>query len=164
MPTPIRRIVTGHADSGIAQAISDGAPSLIKTFDSGTVSTLIWTTDTTPASIAPGLGIEDMGCRQTGTAPPPNGTRFSIVDFPPGNPPHMHRTESLDYAIVLAGCIDMAMDDSVVSLVTGDVVVQRGTNHAWINRSADFARVAFVLIDAMPLGTGSPIKGDSTAR
>ncbi len=164
MPLPIRRVVTGHDEKGTARTISDGPPPLGRALGTGTVSTLIWTTDSSPADIGIGLDIEDMGTRQTGTAPQPNGTRFSIVDFPPNNPAHRHRTESLDYAIVLAGKIDMAMDDSVVSLSAGDVVVQRGTNHAWTNRSSEFARVAFILIDAMPLGIGKPIAGAATAR
>jgi quercetin dioxygenase-like cupin family protein len=164
MPSPIRRIVTGHDDMAVAKALMDGAPPLVRSVGAGTVSTLIWCTDSAPADISSGLDVEDMGLRQTGTAPPKNGTRFSIVDFPPNNPPYMHRTESLDYAIVLVGTVDMAMDDSVVSLVAGDVVVQRGTNHAWINRGDSFARVAFVLIDAKPIGIGRPISGGATAR
>jgi uncharacterized cupin superfamily protein len=68
----------------------------------------------------------------------------------------MHRTETIDYAIVLAGEIDMDMDDSTVKLKAGDVVIQRGTSHAWVNRSSQSARIAFVLIDAKPLGIGHP--------
>ncbi|MGZ5844413.1 MAG: cupin domain-containing protein, partial [Xanthobacteraceae bacterium] len=78
--------------------------------------------------------------------------RFAVIDFPPGNEPRMHRTETIDYVIVLEGEIEMDMDDSTVKLKAGDVMVQRGTNHAWANRSAKRARVAFVLIDATPLG------------
>jgi quercetin dioxygenase-like cupin family protein len=68
----------------------------------------------------------------------------------------MHRTETLDYAIVLVGEVDMEMDDSKVTLKAGDVVVQRGTNHSWVNRGTEPARIAFVLIDAKPLGIGNP--------
>ena len=76
-----------------------------------------------------------MGARIVGTAPPPNGTRFCVIDFPPGNHPHMHRTETVDYVIVIEGEIEMDMDDSTVKLKAGDIMVQRGTNHAWANRS-----------------------------
>ena len=65
----------------------------------------------------------------------PNGTRFCVIDFPPGNHPHMHRTETIDYVIVIEGEIEMDMDDSTVKLKAGDIMIQRGTNHAWANRS-----------------------------
>src|SRR5260221_9851246 len=97
-------------------------------------------------------------------APPANGTRFAVIDFPPGNQPRMHRTETIDYVIVLEGEIEMDMDDSTVKMKAGDVMVQRGTNHAWANRSNRRARVAFVLIDAAPLGIGHPITGAASAR
>ena len=76
----------------------------------------------------------------------------------------MHRTETIDYAIVLSGEVEMEMDDSTIKLKAGDVLVQRGTNHAWINRGTKPARVAFVLIDAKPLGIGHPVTGDATVR
>jgi naringenin degradation protein FdeH len=105
-----------------------------------------------------------MGSRILGTPPPPNGTRFCVIDFPPGNHPHMHRTETIDYVIVIDGEIDMDMDDSTVKLKAGDIMVQRGTNHAWANRSNKPARVAFVLVDAVPLGIGTPVLGTTSAR
>jgi quercetin dioxygenase-like cupin family protein len=105
-----------------------------------------------------------MGARIIGTAPPPSGTRFTVIDFPPGNQPHMHRTETIDYVIVMEGEIEMDMDDSSVKLKAGDIMIQRGTNHAWANRSDRRARVAFVLVDAKPLGIGSPVTGTHSAR
>ena len=100
-----------------------------------TVSTMIWSTDRTPADISIGETVEDLGARIIGTAPPANGTRFAVIDFPPGNQPRMHRTETIDYVIVLEGEIEMDMDNSTVKMKAGDVMVQRGTNHAWANRS-----------------------------
>lgn len=161
---PIRRVITGHDSADVAKVLIDGAATNAKYPSPGTVSTLIWCTDGTPAAIPVGERIEDMGARILGTAPPANGTRFAVIDFPPGNTAHMHRTETLDYVLVLEGAIDMDMDDSTVTLKAGDVMVQRGTNHAWINRSAVRARVAFVLIDAEPLGIGKPILGGGNAR
>jgi quercetin dioxygenase-like cupin family protein len=76
----------------------------------------------------------------------------------------MHRTETVDYVIVLEGEIEMDMDDSTVKLKAGDVMIQRGTNHAWVNRSSKRARVAVVLIDATPLGIGHPVTGAANAR
>jgi naringenin degradation protein FdeH len=87
-----------------------------------------------------------------------------VIDFPPGNTGRMHRTETIDYVIVIAGEIDMDMDDSTVHLRTGDVMVQRGTNHAWVNRGTILARLAFVLIDATPLGIGHPVVGGASPR
>ena len=159
---PIRRVVTGHDDDNVAKVILDGPATNARTGGSGNVSTLIWCTDAMPADIAIGKTVEDMGARRLGTPPPPNGTRFAVIDFPPGNKPTMHRTETIDYVIVLSGRIDMDMDDSTVTLQAGDIMVQRGTNHAWVNRSDAPARVAFVLIDAKPLGIGHPVQRGGT--
>lgn len=153
---PIRRIVTGHDAKGVAKVLIDAAATNVRSSRPGSASTLMWSTDEMPADIAVGENVEDLGARQLGTAPPANGTRFTINDIPPGRPGLMHRTETLDYAIVLAGEIDMVMDDSTVTLKTGDVVIQRGTNHSWVNRGTRPARIAFVLIDAKPLGIGTP--------
>jgi naringenin degradation protein FdeH len=154
---PIRRIVTGHDASNVAKVITDGPATNWKSGSPGTVSTLIWSTDSTPADISLGETIEDLGARLLGTAPPANGTRFAVIDFPPGNSGRMHRTETIDYVIVIAGEIDMDMDDTTVRLKAGDVMVQRATNHAWVNRGTQTALVAFVLLDSKPLGIGHPI-------
>ena len=157
---PIRRVVTGHDEAQVAQGpdrrardqceISPARPGL----DPDVVHRLV-RRRTSPIGEKP----EDMGARIVGTAPPPNGTRFAVIDFPPGNQPHMHRTETIDYVIVIEGEIEMDMDDSTVKLKAGDIMVQRGTNHAWANRSDKRARVAFVLVDAKPLGIGKPVLG-----
>ena len=161
---PIRRIVTGHDTHNVAKVVMDGAATNWKSSSPGTVSTLIWSTDRTPADISIGETIEDLGARILGTAPPANGTRFAVIDFPPGNTGRMHRTETIDYVIVIAGEIDMDMDESTVHLKAGDVMVQRGTNHAWVNRGTERARLAFVLIDAAPLGIGHPVTGGASPR
>jgi len=154
---PIRRVVTGHTQGRAARALLDGPATNMKYPGPGTVSTLIWCTDEMPADISVGEKFEDMGSRILGSPPPPNGTRFAVIDFPPGNAAVMHRTETIDYVIVLFGEIEMDMDDSTVKFKAGDVIVQRGTNHAWVNRGAERARVAFILIDAKPLGVGHTI-------
>jgi quercetin dioxygenase-like cupin family protein len=161
---PIRRIVTGHDTHEVAKVLMDGPATNWKSSSPGTVSTLIWSTDAAPADIAVGEAIEDLGARILGTAPPANGTRFAVIDFPPGNSGRMHRTETIDYVIVIAGEIDMDLDGSTVQLRAGDVMVQRGTNHAWVNRGAAPARLAFVLIDAKPLGIGHPVVGSASPR
>jgi quercetin dioxygenase-like cupin family protein len=161
---PIRRVVTGHDDGKVAKVLIDAPATNAKNPSGGVVSTMIWCTDGAPAQVPVGETIEDMGARILGTPPPPRGTRFAVIDFPPGNHPHMHRTETVDYVIVIEGEIDMDMDASTVKLKAGDVMVQRGTNHAWANRGDKRARVAFVLIDAEPLGIGKPVLGTGNAR
>ena len=159
---PIRRVVTGHDKNNVAKVLIDAPATNHKGADGR--STLMWITDRNPADIAVGEKIEDMGARIVGTAPPANGTRFCVIDFPPGNHPHMHRTETVDYVIVIDGEIEMDMDDSTVKLKAGDIMIQRGTNHAWANRSTKRARVAFVLVDGEPLGIGTPVTGAASAR
>src|SRR5947209_16167630 len=130
---PIRRIITGHDRDHVAKVIMDGPATNAKSGASGATSTLIWSTDSTPADISIGDEVEDLGARILGTAPPAQGTRFAVITFPPGNPGRMHRTETIDYVVVMQGELDMDMDDSTVKLKAGDVMMQRATNHAWIN-------------------------------
>ena len=85
--------------------------------------------------------LEDMGAGILGTSPPRSGTRFAVIDFPPGDQPHMHRTETIDYVIVMEGEIEIDMDASTTKLKAGDIVIQRCTNHAWTNRSGRRARL-----------------------
>ena len=140
-----RRVVTGHA-AGKAVVLHDGpAPNVKVRPGSGLVSTLLWATDESPADLA---GSADRAAREIGIPPPRNGSIFRVVDFPPGAKGEMHRTPSVDYAVVLEGEIDMLLPDAVVHLGAGDVLVQQGTNHAWVNRGAVNCRIAFVLIDA----------------
>ncbi len=160
---PIRRVVTGHDRNNVAKVIMDGPATNAKAGASGATSTLIWSTDGAPADISIGDEVEDLGARILGTAPPAQGTRFAVITFPPGNPGRMHRTETIDYVVVMQGELDMDMDGSTVKLKAGDILVQRGTNHAWVNRGKEVARAAFVLIDAKPLGIGHPITGAAKA-
>jgi quercetin dioxygenase-like cupin family protein len=156
--------VTGHNSAGIAKVLMDGEARNAKFPTEGLVSTLLWCTDRTPADIAVGESVEDMGARIIGTPPPPRGSRFCVMEFAAGTRSAMHRTESVDYIVMLSGEIDMEMDNSIVTLRAGDVMVQRGTNHAWINNGTEPARFAVVLIDAGPLGIGRPVSQAETAR
>jgi quercetin dioxygenase-like cupin family protein len=153
---PIRRVITGHDDKNVAKVILEGPATNTKTPREGVASTLMWCSDATPADISIGEKIEDLGARILGTAPPENGSRFIVMEFAPGVVSEMHRTETIDYIVMLDGEIDMDMDDSTVKLRAGDIMVQRGTNHAWVNRSKAPARMAIVLLDAKPLGIGHP--------
>ncbi len=163
--TPIRRVVTGHAETtSAAKVILDGPATNTKTPRDGVASTLMWCTDAMPADIAIGENIEDMGARILGTAPPENGSRFIVMEFAPGVVSEMHRTETIDYIVVLSGEIDMDMDQGSFKLRAGDIMVQRGTNHAWVNRSSTPVRLAIVLMDAKPLGIGHPRLRGQQAR
>jgi mannose-6-phosphate isomerase-like protein (cupin superfamily) len=163
---PVRRIVTGHRQGRAVVLYDSAAPNQKLRQASGLVSTLLWVTDETPADIS---ASADRAACEIGVPPPPSGSVFRIVDFPPergtrsrdailaemgvgdhgdARHPAMHRTRSVDYAIVLEGEIDMLLDEGEVHLEAGDVLVQQGTNHAWVNRSAAPCRIAFVLIDA----------------
>src|ERR1041385_2514867 len=161
---PIRRVVTGHDKNNVAKVLIDAPATNWKSGQPGQVSTMMWCTDSAPCKMPVGVEIEDMGARIIGTAPPPKGTRFAVIDFPPNNIPAMHRTETIDYVIVIQGETEQDMDDSTVKLKAGDILIQRGTNHAWANRSGNNARVAFVLVDGQPLGIGKPVLGDASAR
>ena len=144
----LRRIVTGHDAQGRAIVWKDGAPPREFSGAEKIVATLVWATDATPFDYR---RDEDMGERQLGIAPPPGGTRFSVVEIQPGNAPYLHRTDSIDYVICLQGEVEMQLDDrAAVKLVAGDVLVQRGTNHAWVNRGSVPCRLAVVLVDGKP--------------
>ncbi len=161
MVSPIRRIVTGHDAAGKAIVVIDSAATNIKRPDDKVSSTLMWVTDQAPSDL---LAEGDAGARIVGTAPPEGGTRFAVLDILPGNTFHgQHRTDTVDYVICLIGEVDMALDDEVVKMKAGDIMIQRGTNHAWMNRSAAPARIAFVLIDALPKREGS-IQAQQNAR
>jgi quercetin dioxygenase-like cupin family protein len=162
VPSPIRRVVTGHNADNVAVVLMDEYATNVDRLPHG-VRTLLWSTQRMPCDISVGEDIEDEGDRKLGTQPPRDGTRFTINDIPPGYSGPLHRTESLDYAVVLTGDIDMQLDDGcTVSLRPGDVVIQRGTNHSWINRGTTWGRILFVLIDAKPLGIGHAVAGSTT--
>jgi quercetin dioxygenase-like cupin family protein len=161
-PRPIRRVVTGHDEDGRATVLLDGAAPMVKSPRPGQFSTLLWCTDDAPAPMPVGRAAEDMGARRLGTYPPERGTRFVIAEYPPGNVPRRHRTETVDYVVVLSGRIEMELDEGeTVALAPGDVLVQRGTYHAWRNPGPDVCRMVFVLVDAVPLGIGEPLPRDA---
>jgi quercetin dioxygenase-like cupin family protein len=137
----------------------DGPSPDSKSSPSGSISNPIWHVPGLPPEIAMGQ-VDDMGVRKGPIAPPAlNKMRFTVTDFPPGYRGDMHRTETLDYVLVLSGKIEMELDDEAVYLNQGDVVVMRGTNHRWSNKGNSAARVAFILTGAKPIGLGNPIPG-----
>ena len=150
MDLQIRRVVTGHnADGRAVVKIDEICRNLIST-RKGQQSCVVWTTDTAPAD---NDTDEDASQRQVGTTLA-GGTVFRIVRYDPGVAPRNHRTDSIDYAVVLAGEIDMELDGTTAKLKAGDVLVQRGTIHNWVNRSTEPCVIAFVLVDAKPVVAG----------
>jgi len=169
-PPEVRRVVTALDANGRAVALADG-PVVLKSLRSPNPAGEMWVTDKYPPDYS---WKEDRAQTKVGLIPPSNGTIFRIVDFPPITPavekmdvnsmmkvvgdhapakgvpvrhPMMHRTRSLDYAIIMSGEIDMLLDDGEVHLKAGDVVVQQATNYAWVNRGKEVCRIAFILMD-----------------
>jgi hypothetical protein len=172
----VRRIVTGHNAQGKAVIAMDGAPPRAVELRAvpGTIFYEIWNTNASPAPIDNGA---DPTMRPLQLHPMPEGSIIRIVDIPPdavqsqiseadiaagfaqigaagattlrSDSPHklMHRTETIDYGILLAGEIWLVLDEGETKLSPGDIVIQRGTNHAWSNRTNEPARMLFVLLD-----------------
>jgi quercetin dioxygenase-like cupin family protein len=113
----------------------------------------VWTTEGFPAN---NDGAEDAGLRKVGTTVP-DGTIFRILEFAPGLAPRNHRTDSIDYIVVLSGEIDMELEDTTVHLKAGDVMVQRGTIHNWVNRGTAPCVLAVILIAAKPVEAGGKV-------
>lgn len=180
MAASFRRVVTGHDENGVAVCISDATATNIlqRPNRPGVTLTNFWKCDTTPAEYD---GAEETLDGPLVLQPPKGGSVFRVVEFEPEDPevlktldgkaafaemaasdviiedarhPFMHRTDSVDYAVILKGEITMLLDDSDVLLKTGDVVVQRGTNHAWSNRGKESCLIAFVLVDAVAKADG----------
>jgi quercetin dioxygenase-like cupin family protein len=141
-----RRVVTGHDDGGKSVFLSDGAPPAARTASDGAGFYEIWSTAATPAVL--GASEPDPAAGEVLVPPPPSGTKIRINEFPPGVVSPVHRTQSVDYGIVVDGEMVLVLDDSERVLRRGDVVVQRGTSHRWENRGGLVARMVFVLVDA----------------
>jgi hypothetical protein len=172
---PIHRVVTGHAPDGKAIIASNGPLPRVVEMQAmpGMVFHEVWETHGTPPLV--GNDADPTG-GPTMHGPPKDGTRIRFVDFPPDGPainepgrikalfdevnnpaglttnegsphPMMHRTEAIDYCIVIEGEIWLVLDDKEALLKPGSVVVQRGNNHAWSNRSGKPCRMLFVQID-----------------
>lgn len=178
MPTPVRRVVTGHDAAGRAIIQSDAPPTRVQVVGKdGPTFHEIWNTRETPAPIDRHGG--EPAEAQLTLAPPKGGTRIRVLDIPAETPetalvdaatarahfaeigaaeasthgggqsrhPFMHRTQSIDYGIVLEGEITLIVDEGETTVRAGDIVIQRGTNHGWANRSGRNCRIAFILID-----------------
>lgn len=146
----VRRIVTGHNGNAKAVVQIDEIAGNVKSGRPGQEATVIWTTEGFPADNSNDFD----GSKRPVATSESNGTVFRIVNYRPGVAPRNHRTDSIDYAVVMSGEIDMQLDDSTVHLKAGDVLVQRGTIHNWVNRGSESCVIAFVLIGAKPVAKG----------
>lgn len=147
MTVQVRRVVTGHDGKGRAVVKIDEVSKNIVSNRPGASACVIWTTDTFPADNS---GDGDTSTKKVGTTLP-GGTVFRVVEFSPGVSPRVHRTDSIDYAVIVSGEIDMELEKgNEVHLKAGDVLVQRGTVHNWINRGKAPCVIAFALVDAKP--------------
>jgi len=142
-----RRIVTGHDAAGRSVVLSDGPTP--KTLDIGSAAFHeLWITEQTPVLIA--ATEPEPTDRPVRTPPPANGIMVRFTEMAPGAEAPMHRTETVDVGVVLEGETWLLLDDgSETRMLAGDVVVQRGTNHAWANRSDRPVRMVFVLVDGV---------------
>ncbi|WP_114287996.1 cupin domain-containing protein [Candidatus Halocynthiibacter alkanivorans] len=182
MSRKFRRVVTGHDQQGVAVVESDQVAShvLQRPNRPGVTLTNFWLTDQTPAEYD---GPTETCGGDFVLQPPANGSVFRCVEFLPEDPevmakldgksafsemgagdnivenarhPFMHRTNTVDYAIVMSGEIYMLLDEDEVLLKAGDVAVQRGTNHAWSNRGTEPCVIAFVLVDGVTQSDAAP--------
>src|SRR5712664_1727321 len=147
MALQVRRVITGHDANGKAIVKIDEVSKNVASGRPGATACNIWTTEGFPAN---NDGAADEGLRKVGTTLK-NGTIFRIIEFAPGLAARNHRTDSIDYIVIISGEIDMELDGSSVHLKAGDVMVQRGTIHNWINRGAAPCVLAVVLVDAKSL-------------
>ncbi len=170
----IRRVVTGHDAQGRSSFIMDGLAPNIKEMESmpGVALTDLWETTVAPADNA---GIADSAARPVKLEPPSVGSILRIVEFPPdtmwkgadaakafesigaghapdahSDDPMRHKTNTIDYIIVLKGEIFAILDTGEKLLKAGDILVQRGTMHSWSVRGNDPCIVAAILIGATP--------------
>ncbi|MFD0847295.1 cupin domain-containing protein [Sphingosinicella xenopeptidilytica] len=171
----VRRVVTGHDDQGRSTFLFDDQNGRMKEMDSmpGLALTDIWETTSTPASNA---GADDAAGRPVRLEPLPGGSIFRIVEFPPdtvwmgkvdpaiafesigagdvhdsaSDDPLRHKTNTIDYIIILQGEIDAVLDSGSVRLRQGDALVQRGTVHSWSVKGDEPCILAVVLINAVP--------------
>ena len=150
MSLTIRRVVTGHDEQGRAKVLIDEQVKNVFSHRPGAFYSVIWSSEGFPVS---NDGDHDPSNKKIGTTID-NGTVLRIVSFGPGVAPRNHRTDSIDYAVVISGEIDMELDIGSVHLKAGDVLVQRGTIHNWVNKGKEPCVIAFTLVSAKPVTAG----------
>jgi len=150
MSINVRRVVTGHDDQGRAKVLIDETVKNVASQRPGALYSVIWSSEGFPVN---NDGGADPSGKKIGTTIS-DGTVFRIVSFGPGVAPRNHRTDSIDYAVVMSGEIDMELDVGKVHLKAGDVLVQRGTIHNWVNTGSEPCVIAFTLVSAKSVTAG----------
>ena len=150
MSINVRRVVTGHDDQGRAKVLIDETVKNVASQRPGALYSVIWSSEGFPVD---NDGDADPSGKKIGTTIS-NGTVFRVVSFGPGVAPRNHRTDSIDYAVVMSGEIDMELDIGKVHLKAGDVLVQRGTIHNWVNNGSEPCVIAFTLVSAKSVTAG----------
>lgn len=145
-PRPPRRIVTGHGSDGRSIFVADGPAPVRHEVSPRTTFFELWSTTETPAPID-SVEAAEPAERPLSVPPPAGGTNARIIVQQPGEVTPMHRTETIDYAVVLEGAVWLVLDDSELEVHAGDTVVQRGTDHRWENRGEVPCVLMFVLVD-----------------
>jgi quercetin dioxygenase-like cupin family protein len=155
MAQTFRRVVTTHNDAGLSvfRSVEKVTPARVPGGDADFA--LVWTTSTVPAD----NNDETDGATRDAGMTLRGGSVIRMVEILPGKASPMHRSDSIDYGIVLNGKLELELDGGEVQLLhEGDVVVQRGTNHLWRNPSADTpCRIVFILIEAAPIIVGKRV-------
>jgi mannose-6-phosphate isomerase-like protein (cupin superfamily) len=150
MSLQVRRVITGHDNQGRAKVLIDEQVKNVKVSRPGAHASVIWSSEGFPVD---NDGDHDPSHREIATTLD-KGTVFRVVNFGPGVSPRNHRTDSIDYAVVISGEIDMELDIGSVHLKAGDVLVQRGTIHNWVNKGTAPCVIAFTLVAARPVTAG----------
>lgn len=153
----VRRVVTGHKKDGKATVLIDELSTDVVNPRQGCTFFNIWSTPLPVDNNDDSDGAKKI----IGTAMKDKAV-FRVIEYAPGVAPRNHRTDSIDYAVVIEGAIDMELDDGVVvTLKAGDVLVQRGTIHNWVNPGPGVCTIAFVLISAKPVtANGKPLNAE----
>ncbi|QKX63131.1 uncharacterized protein TRUGW13939_10299 [Talaromyces rugulosus] len=162
IPRP-KRVVTGYDGRGksVIQTVDQGRWTEVQ--EGKALWNVMWSTTTFPIDSAKDDALEREKDEKVMSLSLPNGTVLRMVDRAPGTQSAMHRSQTVDYGVVLEGEMEMVMDsDESVVLRPGDVCIQRGTLHQWRNTTSKWNRMIFVLMDAEPLAVGGELlKGES---
>jgi quercetin dioxygenase-like cupin family protein len=145
----VRRVVTGHGGDGLASFMIDDRLNPINIGRGAADFALVWTTPTVPAD----NNDDTDGATRSAGLTLHGGSVIRIVDLGPASVSPMHRSNSIDYGILLSGELELELESGeVAKLAPGDIVVQRGTNHLWRNPSVtESCRIVFILIEALPI-------------
>ena len=154
-PRPVRRVITGHSKDKQAIIAKEDVASTVNSRGQAS-STTVWCVGSVPAKVEAEGIVVDGATLHPQSGAPANGLRLMVMDLAPGYSGKMHRTNTLDLVLCLEGEVEMLLPTSAVRLKPGDILVQQSTEHTWTNPGESPARLAIMLVDAVPLGPGFP--------